>query len=188
MALRTVTVDVSELREPVPVRRVSQREVIMRHTSSAGVEHKALRDELLASNSALNARRPQVDPALSKTSMLNVRYTSHMASSTVNGSDSGYEGGGHDNRQGQGYASRSRFINGNRQTRNGSFRSEVSEGSSNMDQWVDGLFDSALDRNVDELGNSHAIGRRIRGIGDGMYPSQVCCCYKHSLMQALATS
>lgn len=62
MAIRTETVDVSELIEPVPVRRVSQRVAIMRQTSSGGLggEHRALRDEMLANSSALNARKAQV--------------------------------------------------------------------------------------------------------------------------------
>ena len=161
MAFRSVNLNVEELREPVPVKHISQRDAILRQNGvTNGEPYKALRDEMLSNSSVLNQRKGQVDPALSKTSVLNVRYTSQMASST--GNENGEQP---DNRVNQ-----KRYGKGGKF---GSFRSEVSDSSANMDHWIDNVFNTAFDRNVDELGSPQAMERRIRGIGDNLYTTQV---------------
>lgn len=89
-----------------------------------------------------------MDPALSKTSMLNVRYTSHMTSDPSAGVE------------------RSKFaVRGG-----GSVQGSDAE---DLGDWVDETFAQVLNANVDDLTSPQAVSRRIRGIGDNMYQSQV---------------
>ena len=62
-------------------------------------------------------------------------------------------------------------------------RSDTSEGArssgpTDMDQWLDNVFDPILDGDLDELSDGRSLENRIRGGGDGVPGvSQVCKLY-----------
>ncbi|ELU02236.1 hypothetical protein CAPTEDRAFT_227847 [Capitella teleta] len=187
---RNMLLGVDELSEPVPVlpRPPQPAESFFNYDTLNGERNYAARDEALSKTSNLNRRRDDLqNPNLSASSMLNVRYVRRPPASS-----SGTSPGISPQQPALATTSRmnKRYTNGeqaankvpqqveaksptDKNARRHRSHDDAQSHTSDMDQWLDTVFDSALDHDVADLQDARALQTRLRGGGEEPQPPPV---------------
>jgi hypothetical protein len=165
-----------ELSEPVPVSPRPPPPAESFFNAFNGERTYAARDEAMSKTSTLNKRRDDHRfPELSQSSMLNVRYVGRRppASSPATSPAAAAPPLSTNSRMNKRYTNGDRASpqhpaeqNARNERRQHRSHDEVQSQGSDMDNWLDSVFDSALDHDMADLHDGRALQNRLRGGGE----------------------